>query len=226
MINSKFLLPLYMVLFTFIGGFADASSFLISGIFTGHITGNLVLSTVYGVDQNYHLLWHSIIAIIGFTSGTMLGAWFRIKKEIKIFYKTSIALFFQLTVLIFIFVINLYFHNDTSHIIFFGGLSFALGLQNGTINSFHKIGIHSSYVTGMSTTLINNYFTLQKNDPNYIQKTSLYKIQLCIIIAFVMGALVGVLCVHYMQFIGFSTLGILLLISIILSIYLQHHEII
>lgn len=222
----KFILLFYMILFPFIGGFADASSFLISGVFTGHLTGNFVLSTVYGVNQNYYLLGHTIIAIIGFICGTMLGVWFRINKEKQFFYKTSIALCFQLIVFIFVFVINIYFYNNISHVIFFGGLSFALGLQNGTINNLNKIGIHSSYVTGMSTSLINNYFTLQKKDSSYSQKSTLYKTQFSFILAFVMGALMGVVCIHFMQFIGFAILGLLLLVSIILSIYLRYHKLI
>lgn len=215
-----------MILFTFIGGFADASSFLISGVFTGHLTGNLVLSTVYGVNQNYQLLGRTIIAIIGFISGTIFGVWFRTQNKKQFYYKTSIALCFQFSVFISVFILNMYFYNDTSHIIFFGGLSFVLGLQNGTINSLNKIGMHSSYVTGMSTNLINNYFTLQKSDPNYTQRSTLYKIQILLVLAFVTGALVGVICIHFMHFLGFTILGILLLTSIILSIYLQRQELI
>lgn len=222
--SGKTLLSLYMILFSFIGGFADASSFVVSGVFTGHLTGNFVLSTVYAVTQNYHLLGFSIIALIGFISGTTLGSWFRIKKEILIAYKTSIALIFQLTIIVFIFFVNIYFNNNISHIIFLGGLSFALGLQNGTIHSFHKMNIHSTYVTGMTTSLINNLLSLQQNDPDHAQKSALYKIQFLMILAFVTGALTGAACIHFMQFFGFSVLVILLLITIILSIYLQHHD--
>lgn len=222
----KFILLFYMVLFPFIGGFADASSFLISGVFTGHLTGNFVLSTVYGVSQNYHLLGRTIIAIIGFISGTIMGIWFRTHKGKQFFYQTSIALCFQLTLFLFVFILDIYFYNDTSHIIFFSGLSFILGLQNGTIHNLNKIGIRSSYVTGMSTNLIESYFTLQSSDPNYTQKSALYKTQFLFILAFITGALTGVICIHLIQFIGFTILGLLLLIAIILSIYLRHQELI
>ncbi|CAI3930279.1 unnamed protein product [Commensalibacter communis] len=224
--HYKSLVSIYMLLFTFIGGFADASSYLISGIFTGHLTGNLVLSTVYAVNQNYSSLYRCIIAIFGFTIGTVLGVWFRTNPKIHLIYKTSIALLLQLVVVMCIFVINLRFYNNISHIIFFGGLGFALGLQNGTINNLHKIGIHSSYVTGMSTTLINNYFALHKNDPNYTDKKKEYIMQFFVILAFVTGALTSVICIHFMQFIGETILGILLMISIILSIYLQRRDLV
>lgn len=226
MLRPKILLPLYILLFTFIGGFADASSFLLSGIFTGHLTGNLVLCAVYGVQGNHFLLFHCICAVIGFTSGTMLGVWFRIEKKTKLPYKTALALIFQLGVIILIFVIDLLFHTDTSHILFFTGLSFALGMQNGTINKLYKIGIHSSYVTGMTTTLINNYLTLEKTDPEYSNKTILYIIQFFIIIFFVIGTSTGALCIYLMDFVGFSVLGLLLICSITLSIYIQHRHII
>lgn len=118
MLYPKVLLPLYIFLFTFIGGFADASSFLLSGIFTGHLTGNLVLCAVYSIQGNYYLLFHCICAVIGFISGTIVGVWFRIEKKTQLPYKTSIALIFQLAVIILIFVIDLLFHTDTSHILF------------------------------------------------------------------------------------------------------------
>ncbi|EHD14681.1 hypothetical protein CIN_06130 [Commensalibacter intestini A911] len=226
MLRHKTLLPIYIFLFTFIGGFADASSFLLSGIFTGHLTGNLVLCAVYTVQQNYFLLFHCICAVIGFISGTILGVWFRIEKKIQPSYKTSIALIFQLSVIILIFVIDLLFHTDTSHILFFTVLSFALGIQNGTINKLYKLGIHSSYVTGMTTTLINNYLTLEKTDPEYSNKIILYIIQFFIILFFVIGALTGALCIYLMNFMGFSALGLLLISSITLSIYIEHHHII
>lgn len=225
MLHPKILLPLYIFLFTFIGGFADASSFLLSGIFTGHLTGNLVLCAVYGIQENYLLLFHCICAVIGFTSGTMLGVWFRIEKKIQLAYKTPIALIFQLAVIILIFVIDLLSNTDTSHILFFTGLSFALGMQNGTINKLYKIGVHSSYVTGMTTTLINNYLMLEKTDPEYTNKTILYVMQFFIILFFVIGALTGSLCIYLMDFMGFSILGLLLVCSITLSIYIQHRHI-
>ncbi|WP_408869655.1 YoaK family protein [Commensalibacter nepenthis] len=189
--HHKYLISLYMLLFTFIGGFSDASSYLISGIFTGHLTGNLVLSTVYAVNHNYLSLFHSIMVIIGFTSGTMLGVWFRTNQKIRFVYKTSIALLLQLVVIICVFVVNLRFYNDISHIIFFGSFSFTLGLQNGTINNLYKIGIHSSYITGMSTNLINNYFTLHKDDPNYTAKIKQYIMQFYVILAFIIRCLNG-----------------------------------
>lgn len=142
MLRPKILLPLYILLFTFIGGFADASSFLLSGIFTGHLTGNLVLCAVYGVQGSYFLLFHCICAVIGFTSGTMLGVWFRIEKKTKLPYKTALALIFQLGVF------------------------------------------------------------------------------------FVIGASTGALCIYLMDFVGFSVLGLLLICSITLSIYIQHRHII
>ncbi|WP_086632040.1 DUF1275 family protein [Commensalibacter intestini] len=93
MLRHKTLLPIYIFLFTFIGGFADASSFLLSGIFTGHLTGNLVLCAVYTVQQNYFLLFHCICAVIGFISGTILGVWFRIEKKSNFLTKHPLHLF-------------------------------------------------------------------------------------------------------------------------------------
>lgn len=123
-------------------------------------------------------------------------------------------------------MIDLLFHTDTSHILFFTVLSFALGIQNGTINKLYKLGIHSSYVTGMTTTLINNYLTLEKTDPEYSNKIILYIIQFFIILFFVIGALTGALCIYLMNFMEFSALGLLLISSITLSIYIEHHHII
>ncbi|OUI78975.1 hypothetical protein HK18_06220 [Commensalibacter intestini] len=78
----------------------------------------------------------------------------------------------------------------------------------------------------MTTTLINNYLTLEKTDPEYSNKIILYIIQFFIILFFVIGALTGALCIYLMNFMGFSALGLLLISSITLSIYIEHHHII
>ncbi|MDI2090438.1 YoaK family protein [Commensalibacter oyaizuii] len=213
-----------MILFTFIGGFADASSFLIFGIFTGHITGNVILSIIHGVYGNIHLVIKSVIALIGFISGTLLGTWFRLRIRKKYSYSTSIALFFQFCIIIVIFILQITLHTEISDILFLLGLSFALGLQNGTIYSIKKIGIHSSYITGMATSFINTYFTLQKNDNHYIETKNNLIIQFSLLIAFVIGAFTGVLLIYVFHLMGFIVLFFLLFISIILNIYLQHKE--
>jgi uncharacterized membrane protein YoaK (UPF0700 family) len=50
----------------FIGGYADASSFLTAGTFTGHLTGNCVLAAVSLSTQEWYVALDRLLAVVAF----------------------------------------------------------------------------------------------------------------------------------------------------------------
>ena len=50
----------------FIGGYADASSYLLAGAFTGHLTGNCVLAAVSAASKEWFLTLDRLLAVIVF----------------------------------------------------------------------------------------------------------------------------------------------------------------
>ena len=55
----------------FVGGYADASSFLIARTFTGHLTGNCVLAAVSAASQDWYLTLDRLLAVIVFLAGIL-----------------------------------------------------------------------------------------------------------------------------------------------------------
>ena len=55
------------------GGFADAGSFMLIRTFTGHVTGNGLLTAVYLVKGEFSVALLCALAVVAFMSGTAAG---------------------------------------------------------------------------------------------------------------------------------------------------------
>lgn len=209
--ESRIQLPFYLLL-AFIGGFVDASSFVIFEVFTGHLTGNSVLSMIYLSQMNWALLSLSIISICGFVLGTISGTLTRMKSPsfiLEPYIITVVFLLFSAVFLLHFFVPYLYSGNLAIFII-----SLSMGIQNGYFNKAGDVSIHSTYVTGMTTSCIGAFL---KNSPEDNSK----KVLSAAVLSFIFGALAGgYLSVNY-HFTGFSAVLILLAIAIIYSMRLR-----
>src|SRR5580692_7105363 len=53
----------------FIGGYADASSYLLARTFTGHLTGNCVLAAVSAASGDWYLTLDRLLAVVVFLGG-------------------------------------------------------------------------------------------------------------------------------------------------------------
>lgn len=199
----------FFLLLAFIGGFVDACSFVIFEVFTGHLTGNSILSMVYLAKLDWPMLLLSAVSICGFFLGTCFGSWQRLKNNSLRDYRFLIGL----SLLLFTGVFALYFfaHAAYSDNIVIFIISLSMGLQNGFFNKAGSVGIHSTYVTGMTTSCINAFL---KN----VQGDSSKKVLFLAVLSFVLGGLTGgVLSVNY-QFLGFSFVLILLSLAFIYSL--------
>ena len=162
------------------GGFADAGSYIMSGSFTGHVTGNALLTAVYLTQGNLALAFSSVLAVAAFMSGTAAGtAW---KQQGN---TSSRCLAMTLAVEILLIATGLALFNV-------GGLlgktwllatvCFSLGLQNGTLGRLGSVSIHSTYITGMSTSLVIAIMNQKKLERSVFMK---------VIGCFLAGAAVG-----------------------------------
>src|SRR4029077_16234510 len=57
----------------FIGGYADASSYLLARTFTGHLTGNCVLAAVSAASKDLYLTLNRILAVVVFLGGILFS---------------------------------------------------------------------------------------------------------------------------------------------------------
>ncbi|WP_392551613.1 YoaK family protein [Orbus wheelerorum] len=203
----------FFCLLAFIGGFVDASSFVIYGVFTGHLTGNSVLSMVFLAQMNWAMLIISLISISGFLVGTLLGAWVRMKYSLPLLHLYIICAEFLLFAAVFMlyFLAPLFYVSNLAIIM----ISLAMGIQNGYFNKSGTINTHSTYITGMVTTCVAAFLNNAKGD---VSK----KVLLCCVLSFIGGALVGgSLSVNY-HLLGFAGVLVLLFFAIIYSAILAN----
>src|SRR5579862_1801513 len=138
----------------FVGGYGDASSFVVAKTFTGHVTGNLVLAAIAVAAHDWRATLGPLSAIVTFLIGIFLSlllvrplkAWSSwpllptiMGIEVILIVTASFALSSGLAYGVGIFVIL---------------LSLALGIQNGAFRRIRGISVHTTYLTGMITSLI------------------------------------------------------------------------
>jgi uncharacterized membrane protein YoaK (UPF0700 family) len=138
----------------FVGGYGDAASFVLAKTFTGHVTGNLVLAAIAVAAHDWRATLGPLSAIVTFLIGIFLSlliVW-RLKAwsswpllptimgiELILIVTASFALSSGLAYGVGIFAIL---------------LSLALGIQNGAFRRIGGISVHTTYLTGMITSLI------------------------------------------------------------------------
>ncbi|MEJ2048048.1 MAG: YoaK family protein [Dehalococcoidia bacterium] len=176
----------------FVGGYSDAASFILAQTFTGHVTGNFVLTAVSLASQDWLTFLRRILAIALFLMGIVLSVilerWLTRKPsgsflpgvlglEIILIYLAYAVLTSALAARLVLFVIC---------------MALALGLQNGAWREAGGITVHSTYLTGMITNLVTT------GTQRYLAKTAReawadIKISLLsgIWLAFVAGATLG-----------------------------------
>jgi uncharacterized membrane protein YoaK (UPF0700 family) len=138
----------------FVGGYGDAASLILAKTFTGHLTGNFVLSAISTAAHDWPTLFHRILAIALFLTGILLSVTLErlvakqprwsllptvLALEIILVALAYCALSSQVAARLALFVIC---------------MSFALGLQNGALRQARGISVHTTYVTGMITNLL------------------------------------------------------------------------
>ncbi|ELD0539734.1 DUF1275 domain-containing protein [Escherichia coli] len=195
-------------LLTLFGGYCDAGTFVLMGVFSSHITGNSVLAMVYMVEGNWIMSVYCSVSLSGFLSGTALGCLLQLYYQTDKKYLLIKLLLFLQTILVI-----------TGGILWITGyctwfivlLALSMGLQNGVIMYLRNIKIHSTYISGMSTTLLNS---LLRKPPK--KERILRRILLIEIFCFITGALLGGILTYHFSVTGiFLSLPLLLVAGII-----------
>ena len=200
----------------FVGGYGDAASFVLAKTFTGHVTGNLVLGAIAVAAHDWRATLGHLSAIVTFLIGILLStlivrplkAWPLLRTimgiEVILIVAASLAFGSGVASRVEIFVIF---------------VSLALGLQNGAFRHVSGISVHTTYLTGMITSLISTEAEKYASEviPPPVRAPDPKIGLLCRIwIAFVCGAGIGAVMVFHFR--GFGILGAaVLLLTLILS---------
>jgi len=138
----------------FVGGYGDAASFVLAKTFTGHVTGNLVLAAIAAAAHDWRATLRPLSASITFLIGILLSM--LIVRPLKAWslwplLPTIMGLEVILIVLASLALAAAMAHGIEIFAIF---VSLALGLQNGAFRRAGGISVHTTYLTGMITSLI------------------------------------------------------------------------
>ena len=211
----------------FVGGYADAASYILAGTFTGHITGNSVLAAVSIANRDWSLTISRLLAVVAFLLGILLSSGVdRLVKRQPSRSALTVALFLE-AILIFIAAgLGKDFHQPPNRELFIIFMCLALGLQNGAWRKADGISVHTTYVTGMVTKLLEHEFDQTKSDrghhrisPQTPPTDPTFRLLSTVWLAFVLGAGAGAGMGLYFK--SFTTTGVAFLLLLLACFQLQ-----
>jgi uncharacterized membrane protein YoaK (UPF0700 family) len=206
----------------FVGGYADASSYLLARTFTGHLTGNCVLAAVSAASKDWYLMLDRLLAVIVFLAGILISLILNFVPVRLRQYSLAIAMFIEVLLVV---SASFFLVNRANGELFIGCMCLALGIQNGTLNKTNGISVHSTYMTGMVTTLLQKSFgrlslnRSSKGDPPSDSARLTIQVLAPMWISFILGAFAGAVIVSSFNSIGL--LGIALVLILLISAELK-----
>jgi len=138
----------------FVGGYGDAASFVLAKTFTGHVTGNLVLAAIAVAALDWRATLAPLSAIVTFLIGILLSV--LIVRPFKAWSSWPLLPTIMGLEVILIVAASFALSSGLAHGvgIFVIFVSLALGLQNGAFRRVGGMTVHTTYLTGMITSLI------------------------------------------------------------------------
>ena len=196
----------------FVGGYADAATFLLAGTFSGHLTGNSVLAAVSAASNDWHLTFVRLLAVLVFVIGVILSQVLNrfLPSRLR---SSSLAIAMAIEVLLFLSAYGL-LASQANQESFIVCMCLALGIQNGALTKTKGIGVHSTYMTGLVTTLTQMSFAYfipqQPHQPAPAKDSAGLNIKVLapMYLSFLLGAFAGALMVAILHALG--VLGIIL----------------
>lgn len=204
----------------FIGGYADASSFLTAGTFTGHLTGNCVLAAVSLSTQEWYVALDRLLAIVAFLAGILSSL--TLSRLLPVCLRRYSLPVTMLIELVLVGAAFLFLWNHANKELFILCMCLALGIQNDALRNTNRVSVHSTYMTGMVTTLMQKAFgyllsdlTVASESARDAAGTAIHVIA-PMWISFIVGALGGAIVVASLHALGL--LGIVVLLSALICV--------
>lgn len=206
----------------FVGGYADASSYLLAQTFTGHLTGNCVLAAVSAVSKDWHLTSDRLLAVVFFLSGIAVSI--VLNRFAPVWPRPSslaIVIFIELLLVLSAFT---FLSSRANPELFIVCMCLALGIQNGALHKTKGISVHSTYMTGMVTTLVQKSFdhfdpkVRPKEDASKDPARLAIQVLAAMWMSFIFGAVVGAVMVSSLQHIGLFGIVLLLFVLALVEI--------
>jgi len=203
---------LYWVL-GFVGGYGDAAGFVLARTFTGHATGNLVLGAIEIAAGDLRSALGHFSAVVAFLMGVFLGAWTMRSPNVSRF--SSVITVELILILASPLLLSRHLAGTPSFVLC---VSLALGLQNGAFRRAGGISVHTTYLTGMITSLISSQAEKYSAEP-VPAAASAYKAKTVLTVqiwtAFVLGAITAAAATFHFKQWAMLGIGLVLLLVIL-----------
>lgn len=203
----------------FVGGYSDAISYTFVGTFTGHLTGNSVLSAISIATHNWSLTTNSVIAIVTFLLGVILSSIVsRFAHRQRQSSPEAFSLCIEAALILIAVGLGKALRQLPNRLLFTVFMCLALGLQNGTWREVSGQTIHTTYITGMTSKFVEYIAERLKYDQSHhrIVQTSpdhfTLRFSPAILIGFLLGALSGANMALYFRSVAATGVAVLLLL--------------
>jgi uncharacterized membrane protein YoaK (UPF0700 family) len=202
----------------FIGGYADASSFLTVSTFTGHLTGNCVLAAVSVATKEWYVAMDRLLAVAAFLGGILASL--TLSRFLPVYtrrYFLPLTMFIELVLVGAAFV---FLWNHANNELFILCMCLALGMQNDALRNTHRVSVHSTYMTGMVTSLVQKGFAYFLSERNAESRSSTDSASTAIRVlapmwmSFILGAVGGAVMVARFHALGLLGMAPLLVVLI------------
>ena len=189
----------------FVGGYGDAAGFVLAKTFTGHVTGNLVLAAIAVAAHDWRAMLGPLSAVVTFLIAIFVSV--LIVRPLKAWSSWPLLPAIMGIEIILILAASLALASGVAHAveIFVIFVSLALGLQNGAFRRAGGISVHTTYLTGMITSLISTEaerYASQVVPPPVSAPDPKISLLCGIWIAFVLGAGTGAAMVFHFGAVG------------------------
>ena len=192
---------LVSLVLAFVGGFADAGSYVVVRSFTGHITGTLLLTAVNVTSGHWPEAFSCFLAVVCFLAGTAGGVAWPHEPGRSACRHLAPVLVAELA-LVALGIITAVLVGTGMRDVFLACLCLALGLQNGALGKIGPVAFHTTFITGLSTTLVTALVAGQPGPKRRLLPT--------IILCFVCGAFCGAFLASRFGVAGFGVVFLLL----------------
>jgi uncharacterized membrane protein YoaK (UPF0700 family) len=198
-----------------VGGYGDAASVVLAKTFTGHVTGSLVLAAIAIAAHKWSALMAHLSAVLFFLVGIISSVLIERALAAWPFFK-SLPTVLSIEVILTMTAYLAFASRAAARVeVFVVCMSLALGMQNGAFQRTGGISVHTTYLTGMITSLMTteakNRQIMSARDPKL---NLLYGIWL----AFFVGGAIGAAMTFKFKEIGILGATFLLLMILIYRI--------
>ena len=144
---------LYFAL-AFVGGYGDAAGVVLAKTFTGHVTGSLVLAAIATAAHKWSALVARFSAVLFFLVGVILSVLIERALAARQYFNSLLPVL-SIEVILTMIAYLAFASGAAARVeVFVVCMSLALGMQNGAFQRTGGISVHTTYLTGMITSLM------------------------------------------------------------------------